>query len=121
MARVNVTELLVDNDFVDAVTLIHRTPNVNSYGENVLAEKCVSTVGSVQPASGRTLMRAPDALKLEDVSSFWVKGEIVSDGTCKYPDILVFKNRRYQVKSVQNWTNFGAGWCEGLCIAEKTS
>lgn len=121
MAEVDVTELLYDPDFIDPICIVHRTPTVNEFGENVLTECIVSTIGSVQPASGKTINRLPDALRLSDVSSFWVKGNIIADGTSKYPDLLVFRGRRYQVQNVQDFSNWGSGWAEGTCVAEKPS
>lgn len=121
MALVDVTELLVDPDFVDPVTIINRTPTVNDFGENTLVECQVDTWGSVQPAPTKTIMRLPDALRVADVSEFWVKGRIIADGTYKYPDILVFNGKRYQVQTIQDFTNWGAGWCAGTCVVEKPS
>lgn len=118
MAQVDVTELLVDPDFIDDLTLINRVPQMNSRGELILTETSTPTVGSVQPASGKALNRIPEALREVNMSSFWVKAEIVASSPGKYAAILVFRGRRYQVKNVFDWMNFGEGWCEGLCVGE---
>jgi hypothetical protein len=119
MGTIDVSELLADPDFVDALTLIHRAPTVNDFGQNQLRETPVATWGSVQPASGRTLQRLPEAFRVANVSSFWIKGKIVADGSCQYPDIISFKGQRYAVQIVFDWTNWGEGWCEGTCVREK--
>lgn len=119
MGQIDVSGLLLDPDFVDPVVLIHRTPTVNSYGQNVLSEQSVQTFGSVQPASGRTLQRLPEALRVANVSSFWIQAGIVADGSSQYPDLISFKGQRYAVQVVFDWTNWGAGWCEGVCVREK--
>lgn len=103
---------------MDAVTLYQRLPRVNSLGENIITETCIQSYGSVQPASGRTIQRLPDELRVANVASFWFKGEIVASAPGKYSSILVFRGKRYQVQLVFDWLNFGAGWCEGVCIAE---
>lgn len=121
MANLDVSELLFDPDFVDELTLIHRFSTVNSLGENVVTETNFATVGSVQPASGKTLSRLPDALRVSNISSFWIKADIVVDGTGKYPDIISFRGKRFQVQTVFDWQNYGAGWTEGTCVAEKPS
>lgn len=121
MALVDVTELLIDPDFVNDITIIHRVPTVNSAGENTLVETSVATIGSVQPASGKTLLRLPELLRVADVYDFFVKGQIVSDGTTSYPDILVFNSVRYQVQKIQdymNWPGGNFGWCQGTAIRE---
>ncbi len=118
MSRVDVSELLHDPDFVDKMTVICRTPSVNSKGESLLRERPSDSVGCVQPASGRTIMKLPDEFRVANVSSFWFQGEITASAPGKYSSIIVFKNRRYQVQTVFDWTDWGAGWCEGTCVAE---
>lgn len=118
MGRIDVTELLTDPDFVGPIQLVSRVPSINSRGENILSESSLCTVGSVQPASGRAIARLPEALRVANVSSFWFKGKIVASAPGKYSSILVFEGQRYQVQTVLDWTNWGAGWCEGTCVAE---
>lgn len=104
---------------MDKVTLITRVSRINGLGENVITEQCLDSYGSVQPASGKTMQRLPEALRVANVSSFWFKGEILPPDM--YPSILVFGGRRFQVQSVLDWANWGAGWSEGTCVAEKPS
>ncbi len=119
MAQISVSELLLDPDFVDVMSLIHRTFTIDSYGQNVLTETTVTTYGSVQPASYRQIQRLPEALRAADIRSFFIKAEILCDGTTQYPDIISFGGYRYQVQSVAPWLNWGEGWNEGLCVREK--
>jgi hypothetical protein len=119
MGQIDVTDLLTDSDFVDDLVLIHRVDTVGENGRLTLTERNVPTIGSIQPASGKTLQRLPEAFRVESVSSFWLRGEIVSDGSCKYPDIICYRGQRYAVQTVMDWTNWGAGWCEGTCVREK--
>lgn len=118
---IDVTELFHDTDFVEGIALVTRIPTVNAHGENIISESTINSIGSVQPASGKTLARLPEALRLVDVSSFWFQGTIVATAAGKYSSILVFKGRRYQVQTVQDWTSWGRGWCEGTCVAELPS
>ena len=123
MAFVDVTEVLSDPDFVDPISIIHRTATLNSLGENIVETvTTVNTIGSVQPASGATLLRLPDALRVPNVNSFWVKGEIISDSTSTYPDILVYKGYEYEVQLVLDWTNWAPpGYSMGTCIRRRIS
>lgn len=121
MGLVDVSELLVDPDFVDPMAIIFRVPTVNSFGENSTVETTLDTIGSIQPASGKALNRLPEALRIENMMSFWYKGDITVSGPGKYPSVLVFKGNRYQVKNVFDWSNWGAGWSEGLCVQENIS
>lgn len=121
MANLDVSDLLLDPDFVDRMLISRRTYTINDYGQNVLSEVLLPTVGSIQPANAKELTRVPDDLQQRDVRAFYVKAELITDGNGKYPDVLVFKAKRFQIISVEPWNNFGQGWNKGLCVAEKPS
>lgn len=122
MAGIDVSELLLDPDFVDALTLLPRTTSVNSRGKNVIVDgTLVNTFGSVQPANQKDLLRVPDAYRSRDVRAFFIKAEIPTDGGTVYPSIITFQNKRYQIISAENWLNYGEGWNKGLCVAEELS
>lgn len=118
MAQIDVSSLLSDPDFVDPVQLVTRTSQKNSLGENIISSTTVQTVGSVQPASFKVVQKLPEALRVADVSSFWLRGTIIATAPGKYSSILVFKGKRYQVQTVADWSNFGEGYTEGTCVAE---
>lgn len=121
MAELGVSELMTDPDFVDEMTLVTARALVNSLGENMVKENMVISCGSVQPASGRTINRIPQALRVANVSSFWFKGviEVGQEGACLYPSLLIFRGQRYRVQVVFDWSNWGEGYCEGTCVAEN--
>lgn len=121
MGQIDVSDILLDPDFAEACALIHRVPSVNSFGENFLTETTVNTFGCVQPASGKAIQRLPEALRIENLQTFWIKAPIVADATGAYTDVILWKGNRYNVKLVSDWTNWGEGWTEGLCVLEKPS
>jgi hypothetical protein len=119
MAQIDVSDLLSDPDFVDPIQVITRRPSVNSLGENYLKETTLNSIGSVQPASFKTVQKLPEAMRVANVSSFWFKGKIQASAPGVYSSILVFHGIRYQVQTVADYSNFGAGYTEGTCVAEK--
>lgn len=118
MALVDVSELLSDPDFVDPIEVITRVPTVDGLGQNSVSESTLSSFGSVQSVSGKELERIPEALRNLDVRSFFFKGTITATSPGKYSSVLVFRGARFQVKHVNDWSNYGAGYCEGFCVAE---
>lgn len=120
-ALIDVTQLLHDPDFVENMSLISRIPAVNAYGENIISETTLNSIGSVQPTSGRDLLRLPEALRQMDVFTFWFQGVIAGSSAGVYPMILVFKGKRYQVQKILDWTSWGHGWSEGIATAELPS
>ena len=118
MANVSVTELMSDPDFVDQIQVVTRTPYVDFLGQNKIQSMTSNTIGSVQPADFATVQKLPEAMRVENLYSFWVKMELVTSDPGKYSSLLVFRGRRYQVKTVADWSNFGEGYSEGLCVVE---
>lgn len=121
MALVDVSELLLDPDFVNSISLIHRTVIVSSQGKAQISETTVTTIGSVQPAPVKDIQRLPESLRISDIRKFWIKAEILSDGSSQYPDIIVYQGKRFQVINTETWLNYGLGWNAGLCVWEKPS
>jgi hypothetical protein len=121
MSLIDVTELLSDPDFVGPIIHIGRQTSVDNLGQNVLTQCSTPTVGSVQPISGKELNRLPESLRVADMMTFYMKGTIVASAPGKYSDILVSNAKRYQVLTVNDWSAWGAGWCQGACVAEVIS
>lgn len=118
MSQIDVTELLSDPDFVDQIQVIYRRPTVDTQGQNLLDEYPIDGIGCVQPADKKTIERLPPALIVENLMGFWFQGRITASQPGQYTTILVFKGQRYEVKSVFDWSMAGAGWSEGVCVAE---
>jgi hypothetical protein len=118
MAEVDVSEILTDPDLVDDIILVNRIPSINNYGEQYLKETCTASVGNVQPASGKVLNRLPEALRVANMYNFFFKGEIIASAPGKYSAQLEFRGHKFNVVTVFDWTNYGQGYCEGLCVAE---
>jgi len=118
MGTIDVTDLLADPDFVDSMTVITRYPIINSLGENILRETRFDTVGSIQPADYEEIQKVPDALRVANMMVFYFKGKIDTSSPGKYSSVLVFQGQRYQIKTVADYSNWGAGYSEGTCVAE---
>lgn len=119
MGLIDTSELMSDPDFVQPLTLIRRKAAADQYGENQITENGFQVNGCVQPISGDTLQRIPEAFRVADVKSFWLKEKIIADNRCKYPDIIVKDGIRFQVQMVFDWSQWGQGWSEGTCVQEK--
>lgn len=90
---------------------------MDNFGQNQLVEKSIPTFGSVQPVSGRTLMRIPEAFRVANVMSFWVEGQIIADGNNQYPDMLQDQfGVKFEVQMIFDWSAWGEGYSEGTCV-----
>lgn len=115
MALIDVTEVLTDPNFLNPVQIIVQTATVNQYGQNSIVDSApINTYGSVQPASSKEVERLPETMRVRNIRKFWVKANL---GT-NYPVKIISGGITYQVLNVGDWMTYGAGYCEGLCVAE---
>lgn len=123
MANIDVSELLLDPDFVSPVTLIRRSANVNGHGENELTETVIPNVlMSVQGAKEESLARMPEGARLTDIITVFYRGQLTTEAENGYGDVIVWGGKRYQVKVVpQNFMNFGHGHTVADCLLEPVS
>jgi hypothetical protein len=119
MGLIDVSDILNDPDFVQPLTLLKRKAKTDSFGKNQIEETPTPTHGSVQPASGKVIARLPEALRVANIQSFWVRERLIIDSRGKYPDIIVKNGVRFVVQTVFDWSDWGAGWSEGTCVAER--
>lgn len=118
---IDVSDLLLDPDFVEPLVLVKRTSTVSQFGENQVSEVKVQAIGSIQPLTGKDLERLPEALRQRNVRTFWMKTEVATDGEAKYLDLIEFQGKRYQVLSSKPWLNWGGGWNEVIAVEENLS
>jgi hypothetical protein len=107
---------VTDNLFDDLIsgqtfTVTEFTVGSDGQGTRVDVPKVVpGVVGSVQPASGRDLLRTPD---LERVA-----GAITVKTTYRLKNGWLIQTRdgqTYTVRGVRDWTEFGAGFVDATC------
>lgn len=122
MPLLDVSDILLDPDVAETLTIQRRQANVGSNGR---ASQTVTTitpapVGSVQPQDAGDLERGSDQQKLpkkiEVITPFRLRSA-GSDGQGNeyQPDLIVWQGDSYQVDSVEPWTAYGAGWLVAKC------
>lgn len=124
MAKIDVSDLLVDPDFTDKVTLIHRSESVNAKGRAELTETPEPTPITVvvQNIDTEILDKYPDLATLSDKITVWYRGVLTAESPNGYSDIIIWKGDRYFVKYVdEDYMNFGKGWTKAVCVLEKVN
>lgn len=122
MARIDVSDLLLDPDFLDTVTLIRRSIAVDGNGEGVLTETPSSVKMCVQGANTETLLRMPEGARLSDIVTVYYRGVLTAESAGGYADIIVWGGKRYQVKEVpEDFMNYGNGFTMANCLLESVN
>lgn len=122
MAEVDVTDILSDPDVAgDAFTVIRRREIVGQNGVVTLQENRVDgVIGSVQPTGDNSLIREEaldaGAKTIKVVSTFRLRGPSQSTGEASYkPDQIVWRGDTYEVRVLDDWTEYGGGMVEAEC------
>lgn len=113
---IDVTELLDDPDFVAGnLVAISRAQAVNNAGRTENTEVRTAFSGVVFPGTGNLLVRGPDGERVSADMAV-VTMHPLSAGSAGNPaDEVVWRGSRYTVKSVQDYSNWGAGFVLALC------
>lgn len=115
MPLLDVSELLSDPDFADDITVIRSGRTMGTDGRVVDTPGTYYTYGNVQPTSGASLQQLPEA---ERVGSFITvvtpfRLLVLTDSTA--PDQVIWQDRNYRVKHVNDWSVYGNGFTEAIC------
>ena len=116
MALLDVSEVLLDPDFMDNGLVCERnTETVNSDGVAVITTEKIPFSGVVTTNEGTRLQREFD---LERISGSITIHSIFpltdgSDGTTA--DIVQWKNKRYTVTKIDDYGHFGTGFTKAIC------
>lgn len=119
MADIDVSDLMLDPDFVDlaGITVIRRPETINSQGRSVVASPVtfVGVIASVIPVPDAPMIRGPDQQNLPNLievhTKFLLRG--VSSGF--QPDIVVWNGDQFVVNKVHNYSKYGAGFVQADC------
>jgi len=122
MATLDVSEALDCAEFQTAFSIIRRPYHVNDDGETALDENAaVDATGVIQAASGKDIERLPEALRTHDAIRIYSKVILSSDSAGNYSDIVVYQNLRWQVKIVDDWSNWGTGYVKIIAVMVRAT
>lgn len=117
MALIDVSELLSDPDFADSFTYDRRTQTVGDNGRaSFTTDAGIEIMGSVQPGGNDALQRFPDSARPSGWIRVYTQTILVphDEAAGVYGDVLNWKGGRYQVRSADDWSQFGAGYSKVL-------
>lgn len=122
MPSIDVTDVLLDPMIAgESFSVIRRAEIVNDYGESVQTTQTIpNVVGSVVPLGSNSLLRE-EAFQTNDktirvLTSFRLRGPSKSAVLQNYqPDIIVWKGDNFVVRTLEDYTQYGAGMVDAEC------
>lgn len=121
MARLDVSEILFDPDFVDMLTCERNQQTVGSDGMAVNATTLTDFYGVVTSDNGDILERIASGERVK--GSITIHSRFVlHDGSAGYTaDIVRWKGLRYTVTQALDFSHFGRGFTSAICeVIQRT-
>lgn len=123
MPRLDPTRALSSPYLASKFTVIRRPNTVSPTG--------VVVIGPTERLEGIGIITFPSASRLQREDAYQIQGKMISVATKTrlygamrdkagqqyQPDIILWRGDHYQVVSVDDWTNFGAGFVNALCAS----
>lgn len=118
MALIDVSELLVDPDFVDDFTVIRAVESVGDNGRATFSPSSSTAIGCVQPSAPSSLRLLPETTRVEGAIDIWTKTHLqVNDGK-RAADTVIWNKRSYLVANTRDWSQYGEGYINATCILQ---
>ena len=115
MARLDVSDIVLDPDFADQLTLYRNKQTVGENGRAINTTVESDFWGVVTAASGANLARMPSGEMVSGAIIVHSKTPLSSGAPGKTADIIGFRGRQYTVSRVDNYSHFGAGFTAATC------
>lgn len=115
MALLDVSDLLADLDLADTLTLIRSVEAVRDDGLAERTETSATISGVVQSGTGDMLRMGADAAQASGAITVYTTAPLRVVTAAGPADVLEWRGRRYTVRQVSDWSNFGAGHYAATC------
>lgn len=120
MANISVSELLLDPDFCDAVTVIRSEEVVSEEGYVSYATRRINVIASVQSAGGDELTMTPDLARTGGTYEINTTFPLVTATDLNKADTVIWRDVEFVVIAVARFGNFGSHY-EGIMTIKSIS
>lgn len=114
MPLLDVSELLTDPDFSDTIVLVRRSATVGNNGRLTAAVATETTMVAIVQPVGEDLVLTEESSRVSRFIEIICRERLrtIHDGAVA--DIVRWQGQDYQVKSVADWSRWGAGFSESV-------
>ena len=116
MALIDVSEVLLDPDFMDSFTCFRNTLATSSGGVGSITTQTIPCYGVVTSDSGDVLERIATGERVK--GSITIHTTFVlrdGSGPTQTADEILFRDQRYVVSTVNSYSHFGRGFVAASC------
>src|SRR5437868_9537152 len=116
MALLDVSDVLLDPDFVDTSLVCERaTIAVGDDGRSVASPANIPFSGVVTSNNGDVLDRIAEGQRIKGSITIHTRFSLIEGGAGQDADVVQWRGRRYTVTNVNDYAHFGAGFVVAYC------
>lgn len=115
MARLDVTDILLDPDFIDALVCERIVQSIGNDGIAVNTPSEIPIFGCVTNADGDRLERTPTGERVPSTIVVHTKFRLRAGSDGFTADVIVFDGDRHTVTQVSKYSHFGRGFVAATC------
>lgn len=116
MARIDVSDVLLDPDFMDTGIVCNRTAViVGNNGRSQETKTSTPFAGVVTTNSGLNMDRRPDGTLIKGAINIHTKFALISGNTETKADEIVWQGKTYIVSQVLDNLHYGQGFVKAIC------
>jgi len=117
MPLIDVSQLLHDPDFTTTFVVARGTQTVDSHGRASETRTTSTQTGVVYPASGNKLIRTPEGENIIGDITIVTQFQLTEgDGASNQADLVTWNGRTYTVVNTNDYSQYGNGFIEAVCI-----
>lgn len=117
MARIDVTEVLLDPDFLDDTLLCER--QIQTVGDDGIASNDVQQIGFggvVTSATGQSLNRTSTGERVDSKILIVTRFKLIDgEDPDLSADVVLWNSRRYTVMNTADYSMYGRGFVQATC------
>lgn len=117
MATLDVSDVLLCQEFTDEFYIQRNVETINDKGRSVTAPAKTKSFGVITMASGKDLQRLPDYEVLDRVLRITTKTKLQSEVNGAQPDVIIWRGDNYVVKDIKLYPQFGQGFYSVLATS----
>lgn len=120
MATLDVSSVLLDPLFLDALVCQRHSETINAFGENEITSTDTPFYGVVTTKDGEWLQREEDAGRSGEVVMVHTVFRLLGIRKGGQPDTVLWQGRPYTVKRIYDNSRYGAGFMGAELEAQET-
>jgi galactose-6-phosphate isomerase len=122
MPSLDVTDILTDPDFADTFNVTRSIQTISPGGMASNSSILIANVSGVVTANDDIdLLKMPDGELLSGSITIITKFRLTNGSGAIDADVVTWHGRTYQVKTIGDWSGWGAGFIEAICTLNVVS